>query len=295
MILFRHKFRAMASVADIQLYARDLASATHAARAAQREVERIESKYSRYRDDSIITRINRGGGGDPVAVDPETSALLDYAHACWEQSDGLFDITSGVLRCAWDFKRSVPPGQSDIDPLLQLIGWSRVRRHGGSVALDLGMEIDFGGIGKEYAADRAAATLLECGVSSALVNLGGDIRALGLHPGGKPWRVGIVDPRCTDRSLAQVPVDNAALATSGDYQRCIVHEARRYCHVLNPKTGWPVEGPQSVSVIAPLCVVAGSCATIAMLKGDLAKDYLEDQQLPYLLIDRDGIASGTLR
>ena len=284
----------MASVADIQLYARDIASATQAARAAQHEVERIESRYSRYRDDSVTTTINRGGGGDAVAIDAETSALLDYAHACWEQSDGLFDITSGVLRCAWDFRRDAPPSQTDIDPLLGRIGWSRVRRGRGSVALDLGMEIDFGGIGKEYAADRAAAALLACGITSALVNLGGDIRALGSHPGGKPWQVGIVDPRATDRSLAHVPVDNAALATSGDYQRCIVHDGRRYCHVLNPKTGWPVEGPQSVSVIAPLCVVAGSCATIAMLKGDSAKAYLEDQQLPYLLIERDGGVSGTL-
>ena len=294
MIPFRHEFRAMASVAEIQLYARDLASATHAARAAQREVERIEDKYSRYRDDSVTTLINRGGGGDPVVVDPETAALLDYAHACWEQSDGLFDITSGVLRCAWDFKLRVPPRQSDIDPLLGRIGWSRVRREGGSIALELGMEIDFGGIGKEYAADRAAAALLECGIASALLNLGGDVRALGSHPGGKPWQIGIVDPRATDRSVAHVPVDNAALATSGDYQRCIVHEGRRYCHFLNPKTGWPVEGARSVSVIAPLCVVAGSCATIAMLKGDDARGYLDDQQLPYLLIDRDGKVSGTL-
>ena len=293
MIPFRHKFRAMASVAEIQLYAPDLSSATRAARAAQHEVERIESKYSRYRDDSVTTAINRGGG-DAVAIDPETSALLDYAHACWEQSDGLFDITSGVLRRAWDFKRAVPPTQSDICPLLERIGWPRVRRGTGSVALELGMEIDFGGIGKEYAADRAAAVLLECGITSALVNLGGDIRAIGSHPGSKPWQIGIVDPRAAERSIARVPVVNTALATSGDYQRCIVHDGRRYCHVLNPKTGWPVEGPQSVSVIAPLCVVAGSGATIAMLKCDGARAYLDDQQLPYLLIDRDGHVSGTL-
>ena len=294
MIPFRHKFRAMASVAEIQLYAQDLSSATRGARAAQHEVERIESKYSRYRDDSVTTAINCSGGGDPVRVDAETAALLDYAHACWEQSDGLFDITSGVLRGAWDFRRGVPPAQSDIEPLLDRIGWSRVHRDGGSIALALGMEIDFGGIGKEYAADRAAAVLLECGISSALVNLGGDIRALGSHPGGKPWRIGIVDPRAPDRSIAHVQVDDGALATSGDYQRCMVHDGRRYCHVLTPKTGWPVEGPQSVSVIAPLCVVAGSCATIAMLKCDSAKSYLDEQQLPYLLIDRDGVASGTL-
>lgn len=295
MIPFRHTFRAMASPAEIQLYASDLRQATLAARAAQREVERIEAKYSRYRDDSVTSAINRSGDGVPVAIDDETTALLDYAHACWEQSDGLFDITSGVLRRAWNFKLGVVPLQSDIEALLDRIGWSRVRRNRGTVALEPGMEIDFGGFGKEYAADRAAAALLESEIANALVNLGGDVRAIGSHPGGKPWRIGIVDPREAERSIAHVPIADAGLATSGDYQRYMIHDGRRYCHVLDPMTGWPIHGARSVSVIAPLCVVAGSCATIAMLKGDDAKSYLEQQQLPYLLVDRQGTISGTLR
>ena len=295
MIPFRHTFRAMASPAEIQLYASDQRQATRAARAAQREVERIEAKYSRYRDDSVTSAINRAGDGVPVAIDEETTALLDYAHACWEQSDGLFDITSGVLRRAWNFKLEVIPRQSDIEALLDRVGWPRVRRDRGTAALEAGMELDFGGIGKEYAADRAVAMLLESEIANALVNLGGDVRAIGSHPGGKPWHIGVVDPRQAGRSIAHVPIDNAGLATSGDYQRYMIHDGRRYCHVLNPRTGWPVEGPRSVSVIAPLCVVAGSCATIAMLKGDNAQSYLEQQQLPYLLVDRQGTISGTLR
>lgn len=293
MLPFRHSFKAMAGAAEIQLYATDASAARAAFKAVQREVERIEAKYSRYRDDSVTTAINRSAGNAALAIDPETSALLDYADACWQQSDGLFDITSGVLRRAWDFRRGVLPSPGALRDALDCVGWDRVRRDGGRVALESRMEIDFGGIGKEYAADRAAAALAEAGIAHALVNLGGDIRALGGHPGGKPWRIGITHPRAQDRAIAHLALSEAGLATSGDYERFFVVEGKRYCHVLNPKTGWPVNGPQSVSVIAPLCIVAGSCATIAMLKEDAAEAYLREQELPYLLIGRDGTIGGT--
>jgi thiamine biosynthesis lipoprotein len=294
MLPFRHAFKAMACMAEIQVYADDPKTARSACHAAQREVERIEAKYSRYRDDSVTSAINRGAGGDPVAVDAETSGLLDYADACWKQSDGLFDITSGVLRRVWDFKSGVPPSDSAIADVLEHIGWQRVRRDAAGIALAPGMEIDFGGIGKEYAADRAAAALSAAGLVHGLVNLGGDIRAIGPHPGGKPWRVGIVHPREANRTIASVSVTEGGLATSGDYERFFIHEGRRYSHILDPRTGWPVAGAQSVSVIAPLCVVAGTCATIAMLRGDHAEDYLREQGLAYLIVDRNGRLAGTL-
>ena len=294
MIAFRHSFKAMACVAEIQLYASDMGTAARVCKAAQREVERIEAKYSRYRDDSVTTAINRGAGVAPVAIDTETSALLDYADACWEQSEGLFDITSGVLRRVWDWQRGEPPDPSLIESGVANIGWQRVRRESLTIRLDRAMEIDFGGIGKEYAADKAAAVLSQAGISHGLVNLGGDIRALGAHPGGKPWKIGITHPRDTTRTIAHLSLADVGLATSGDYERFFVHRGKRYCHVLNPKTGWPADGPQSVSVVAPLCIVAGSCATIAMLREEGAGDYLREQGYPYLLIDREGNATGTL-
>ena len=293
MLLFRHAFKAMACTADVQVYAEDLRSAQSALIAAQREVERIEAKYSRYRDDSMTTSINRGaGGGDLVEIDSETAALLDYADACWRQSGGLFDITSGVLRQVWDFKLGVPPSSSEIGEVIRHIGWERVRRNPAGIALEAGMEIDFGGIGKEYAADKAAAELSAAGIVHGFVNLGGDIRAIGTHPGGKPWRVGIVHPRQQGRTIANLELDNAGLATSGDYERYFVYEGRRYCHVVNPKNGWPVNGPQSVSVIAPLCIVAGACATVAMLKEDESEGYLRESGLAYLLVRGDGAVVG---
>jgi FAD:protein FMN transferase len=294
MQFYRHTFAAMACTAEVQLYANNADEARHAFAAAQAEVERIETKYSRYRDDSILTAINRGAGGVPVAIDAETGALLDYADACWRQSGGLFDITSGVLRRVWDFKRGVLPDPASLQNMLERIGWDRVRRGSGTIALDAEMEIDFGGIGKEYAADRAAIAAGALGIRQGLVNLGGDLRVIGPHPDGRPWTVGITHPRDTARTIAHLQLRDGGLATSGDYERFFVRDGKRYCHILNPRTGWSVDGPQAVSIVAPLCTVAGSCSTIAMLREDGAAEYLRAQGLPYLLVDRDGQVSGTL-
>jgi thiamine biosynthesis lipoprotein len=156
------------------------------------------------------------------------------------------------------------------------------------------MELDLGGFGKEYAADRAAGVLAERGLRHALVNLGGDVRVLGPQADGRPWRVAIQHPRRADALLADVEVRDGAVATSGDYERGFERDGVRYSHVLDPRTGWPVAGPQSVTVLAPICVVAGVHATLALLHGDGASEYLAAAGLPYLLVDRAGAVSGTL-
>ena len=291
---YRHTFAAMACTAEVQIYVAGPEHARRAFAAAQAEVERIEAKYSRYRDDSLLTAINRGAGGARVAIDAETTALLDYADACWRQSGGLFDITSGVLRRVWDFKRGVLPEAGSIKRALDCIGWDRVHRDAATIALDANMEIDFGGIGKEYAADRAATVAGALGIRHGLVNLGGDLRVIGPHPDARPWSIGITHPREPARTIAHLELRDGGLATSGDYERFFVRDGKRYSHILNPRTGWPIDGPQSISVIAPLCSVAGSCATIAMLNANGAGEYLRAQGLPYLLVDRGGNVSGTL-
>jgi thiamine biosynthesis lipoprotein len=150
------------------------------------------------------------------------------------------------------------------------------------------MELDFGGFGKEYAADRAATLLQQLGVRSGLVNLGGDIRLVGPRPDGSAWRLGIQHPRHDTRLLAQLPLAGGALATSGDYERFFERAGRRYCHVLDPRTGWPVAHWQSVSVVAPACLAAGALTTVAMLKGAAAPDFLAGQQVAYLAVDAEG-------
>ena len=289
--LFRFTFHAMAAEHELQLFASSASRAERVAEAAIADVARIEAKYSRYRDDSVTTRINHAAGKEHVAIDAETAALLRYADQCFRLSEGRFDITAGVLRRVWDFGAKpahVPSGEA-LEAARTSIGWADVEWDDHAVRLPReAMELDFGGIGKEYAADRVAAICASRGIVHALVNLGGDVRAIGGRPDGSPWRIGIRDPRAPDRAIALLEVDDGAVATSGDYERCFDLDGRRYCHILDPRSGMPVVHWQSVSVVAPLCVVAGSCATIAMLFEERAPAFLDAQQFDYLAIDATG-------
>lgn len=260
------------------------------------EVRRIEQAYSRYRADSIVGRINAGAGsGAWIALDAETAGLLDYAAQLHALSGGLFDITSGVLRRAWDFRTPRVPAAAELAPLLALVGWRHVERRqdpasgAPQVRLALaGMELDFGGFGKEYAADRAVALLQAQGLRHGYVNLGGDLRVLGPQADGTPWRIGIQDPRDAQRTIASIEVAEGALATSGDYERFFELDGRRYCHILDPRSGMPVSYWRSVSVLAPLAVAAGSASTIAMLLGEDGRSFLDGSGFSWLAQDKRG-------
>lgn len=289
--LHRTRFRAMASEHELLLGGRADAELARVAALAIAEVARIEAKYSRYRDDSVTTRINRAAGGAAVPIDAETAALLRYADACFAQSGGRFDLTSGVLRAAWDFRRAPPelPSAAALEAALACIGWQDVEWDELSMRLPRqGMEVDFGGIGKEYAADRAGTLCIEAGIAHGCVNLGGDVRVWGGRPGGAPWRVGIRHPRDERAAIAGLDVADGAVATSGDYERYLEVDGRRYCHVLDARTGWPVTGWQSMSVVAPLAVVAGSYATIAMLLEEEGAAYLDRAGARWLGVDAGG-------
>jgi thiamine biosynthesis lipoprotein len=285
-------FRAMAALNEVQLHARDRTHAANAAAAAIGEVRRIEAKYSRYRLESVVSRINAAAGGAPVAIDEETAKLLDYADACFRQSRGRFDPTSGILRRAWRFQPGAAvPGAQELAPLLAAIGWHRIERAAGTVRLPrAGMELDFGGFGKEYAVDRAALALRDAGIASGIVNLAGDLAVLGPQPDGSPWRIGIRHPRKPDFAIATLPVSSGAIATSGDYERFLEVDGVRHCHILDPRTGRSARGFQSVTVHAPSCLVAGSASTIAMLLGrDEGLAWLEGLGLPYFVVLEDGL------
>ncbi len=293
----RFDFTAMASPCSLQMDGRDERVMQQVAALAMAEVKRIEKKFSRYNADSVISRINQSAGYEAVEVDAETKSLLDFAHALWTQSDGLFDISSGVLRRAWNFKKSMLPEPAALQALLPLVGWQQVERSDYRVRLpQTGMELDLGGFGKEYAADCAAAVLLKHGVVHALVNLGGDLHALGPRGmpelNGAPWQIDIQHPRQEAHppgtALAQLALARGGLATSGDYERFFIHEGQRYCHVLNPRTGWPVTHWQSISVLTANTTTAGALATIAMLKGPEALAWLQAQSVRYLAVQHDG-------
>ena len=287
--VYRMPFKAMACACEVVLAADSQTQAQDWAWQAVAEVQRIEAKYSRYRADSVVSRINAGSGSARVYCDDETLALLQYARTLHQASGGLFDITAGVLRRAWNFRQPRVPSADELAPLLELIDFEALEIDGHHAGLrSCGMEIDFGGFGKEYAADRAGALLAERGARHGYVNLGGDLRVVGAKPDGAPWRIGIQHPRDADGVIATLPVERGGLATSGDYERFFEIDGQRYCHVLNPHTGMPVTMWQSISVLAPLAVAAGHCTTIAMLMEGDALAFLDATGVPYLAIDREG-------
>lgn len=297
MLLFQCDFAAMGTPCEIQLFADTQAIAEQLAEQVIADVRRLEARYSRYRQDSYLSMLNGiAATGGSISVDAETSALLDYAEACYQASDGLFDITSGILRQAWRPTATSLPEATQLEQLLGRIGWHKLRWEAPMLHFPVpGMEIDFGGIVKEYAVDRAASLCEAAGVHHGFINLGGDLRVIGARPDGSPWQIGIRHPRAKDSLVATLSLGSGALASSGDYERCIVIDGVRYGHILNPRTGWPVQTLASVSVHAPLCVVAGSAATIAMLKETAGPAWLDDMAMANLWVNLAGEIGGSLQ
>ena len=293
---YRFRFKAMGCPCALQIHAASPRDARALAAVARGEIARLERKYSRYRHDSLTARINASAGSPGgVAVDAETDALLDHAETLYRQSDGRFDPTSGILRRAWDFRSGRLPEPGAIEALLPRLGWRKLVRAPRRLTLPLeGMELDFGGFVKEYAADRAAALLVRAGCRSALVDLGGDLAVPGPQPGGRPWSVGIRDARAPERALRRVELFRGGIATSGDYERAITVGGKRYGHILDPHTGWPIEGIASATALAERCLIAGSATTLALLRGAEAPDWLAQLGLPHLCQHRDGRVQGTL-
>ena len=294
-----HSFVAMGGPCRIRVQAHNAKLARDAATLAEAEVRRLELKYSRYLQDSVTSDINRSAGAvEATRIDAETAGLLNYAQTLWHESAGLFDLTSGVLRKAWDFKSGQLPLQEDIDKLLPLVDWNGVRWDESSIRLPKqGMEIDFGGCVKEYASDAAAAVLRRVGVHRALVDLSGDMAAVGDKDESEPWVIGIRDPANKSQAAASIALSHGALASSGDYERCMEIDGTRYGHILNPLTGWPIQGGLlAVSVMASQCLVAGSAATIAMLKpSGEALNWLDELGVAWLAVDREGSVHGTIK
>ena len=287
---FASRFKAMGGMNEIVVCTDDDAQAADVIKVAARDVLRIEAKYSRYRDDSVIKQINQGAGQPgTVDCDDETLWLLNCADRFHRLSGGLFDATSGVLRRAWDFKTPRLPSDAELRPLLALVGWGKVERAGRKLRLPLpGMELDFGGFGKEYAADRAARLLSGMGIAHGYVNLGGDIAVMGPQPDGAPWPVGVQNPRKGGDLIASIPLAQGGLTTSGDNEKYFDLGGRRYCHILNPGTGYPVHHWASISVQTGTALAAGALSTIAMLKERDGLSFLRAQPCSFLAVGIDG-------
>ena len=245
---------------------------------AAAEALRVEVKFSRFRESSVISAINRDAGRTPVAVDEETDFLIGAALDLFRESGGRFDPTVGVLRKVWDFKAARVPSQEELDALLPRVSGASVSRRAGTMFLrKAGMEIDLGGVGKEYAVDRAAGVLREAGVSSAIVEFAGDVRTVGSRGDGRPWRVGIAHPRRAGKVAFALNLrGDVGVATSGDYERGFVKDGVRYHHILDATTGWPARGVASATAVARTAFEAGRFTTLAMLLGpDAGFDLLD--------------------
>jgi thiamine biosynthesis lipoprotein len=282
---WKAQFLAMGSPCELLCDDDDEVAARAAAQAVATESWRIEDKFSRYLRGNIIDRINRAGGAR-IDVDEETARLIDFAVTLYELSDRRFDITSGSLRRVWTFDGSANvPKKADVDAVLERVGWHKVEWHGSALRIPPGMEIDLGGIGKEYAVDRAAAMARDQTTASCLVNFGGDL-AVSREPSTRDaWSVGI--EALGGGAYAPdtiIRLSAGALATSGDAQRFLLKDGVRYSHILDPRTGWPVQGaPASITVAADTCVQAGMLSTLAMLQGEGAEAFLEAQGCQYWL------------
>ena len=283
------RFRAMASPCEVLLEVKKKAEARQLLQLAVEEAMRIEQKFSRYRSDNIIYQINHANG-ESIDVDAETASLLEYAQQCYALSDGMFDITSGVLREVWHFDGSdnIPKDEA-VTALLSRIGWERVSWQHPTIILPRGMEIDLGGIGKEYAVDRTARLLQQHTEASLLINYGGDLVVTAARRNGSGWLVGVEDPQHAVSSPAsnvttqtEYELLRGGIATSGDARRYLLKDGIRYSHILDPRTGKPVQdAPHSVTVVAGTCTEAGILSTLAMLHGAMAEEFLQQQGVTY--------------
>jgi thiamine biosynthesis lipoprotein len=274
---FSYDFRAMASPCQVLVESQDDALAKQLCEIIHKEVARIEAKFSRYLAGNMCHQIN-SANGDAISIDEECFRLLSFADTCYQLSDGMFDISSGVLRRAWTFDGGdTLPTQDEIDPLLALTGWHKVKFDLNTVRMAPDMELDFGGIGKEYAASSAAELCRKKYPDiSVLINLGGDIQITRARHDKQAWYVGI------ENSTDLIPIIEGALATSGDAKRFLYKDGERYSHILNPKSGWPIKGaPASVTTHSSLCIQAGMLATLALLNGENAESFLKDQNVQH--------------
>ena len=253
-------------------------SATSAAQAQAFEtaavgwVAAFEAKYSRFRPDSLLSRINAAAGLAPVAIDAEMEGLLALCDRLHFMTQGVLDPTALPLLRLWDYKAAHPrlPTEDELVAARRLVGWKKVQRTPGHVLLpERGMALDFGGFGKEWAVDIVAQVARDHGLPAALVDFGHDLRAFGVPPGRPAWHIGLEDPTnpgATKGSLALT--QGQGVASSGDYLRRVLIDGVRYGHIVDPRSGRPVaNGCLQATVIAPTCLQAGVLATAAFVLG----------------------------
>lgn len=293
-MLFRYPFRAMGTGCEILIRGKHMEAAKSAVKVALQEVKRLEKKYSFYDSASMLSELNREAKQCRVTLDKETKSLLQFAEQLYYDSEKLFDATIGGIKECWDFKQMEIPNPQHLNQKLLGVGWHGVEFHKEENWIyfqNPRIEIDLGGIVKEYAVDQCATLLEAMGVDNGLVNLGGDLRVLGKAGvlGMKAWKVGVTDPRNHNQTLGSFNLEKGAIVTSGDNQRYFIRDGVRYHHLINPKTGMPHQLEFSaVTVHASSAMEASQLTSRILLGGKKQLELLHDQLIATCICDSQG-------
>jgi thiamine biosynthesis lipoprotein len=285
--------RLMGNIFELTVVADDESWARGKIRLAIQEIKRIEQLLTTFNDNSQTNQVNRMAGIRPVQVNREVFDLINRSLKISRVTDGAFDITYGSIdKRFWNFDKTMTslPGAATARKMVRLINYKNVilDEKAGTVFLkEPGMRIGFGGIGKGYAADRAKALLVQEGVESGIVNASGDLITWGAQADGKPWTIGIAHPDNASLPFSSLNISNMAIATSGNYEKYVTIDGKKYSHTIDPKTGMPVTGIKSVTIISPYAEIADAMATPVMVMGVKAGLHLinQIQHLACIIID----------
>lgn len=270
---FKRPQRLMGNAFEITVVDENETSANHHIDAAIEEIRRIERLLTTFNEESQTNLINRNAGIQPVKVDSEIFELIERSIRISNITDGYFDISyGGIDKSFWNFDREMQelPNPELIKSHLKLVNYQNIilnRAHQTIFLKEEGMRIGFGGIGKGYAAEMAKRILKQRGVVSGIVNASGDLTTWGKQANGKPWTVGIADPDNSKQPFSYMNITDMAVATSGNYEKFVIINGKKYSHTINPKTGMPVSGVKSVTIFCPNAEIADAMATPVSIMG----------------------------
>lgn len=271
--LFKVQTLLMGNQFEISAVATNEDWATVRINAAIAEIKRIEALLTTYKDTSETNLINRNAGIEPVTVSRETFDLIERSIRISNLTQGAFDITYGSIdKSLWNFDTHMQalPDKETAAAMVRLINYRNIVLDSEATTVFLkeeGMRIGFGGIGKGYAAEMAKKVMQEMGVESGVVNASGDLATWGLQPDGNEWTIGIADPNISGKLFSFIKITGLAVATSGNYEKFIVIDGKKYSHTINPRTGLPVAGIKSVTVITKNAEIADAMATPVTIMG----------------------------
>ncbi|NAS30227.1 FAD:protein FMN transferase [Flavobacteriaceae bacterium R38] len=270
--IYKQTLKLMGSRFDITVVAKDAIQGNQYISTAIQEINRIEKLISSWDKNSETTAINKSAGVKPVKVSKELFSLIERAIGISKLTDGAFDISYASMDKIWKFDGSMVtmPSEYDIKSSVSKVGHHNILldKENQTVFLKLpGMKIGFGAIGKGYAADMAKTLLIKKGVTAGIINASGDMNTWGNQPNGKEWKVAITNPLKKNNAFALLPVHNQAVVTSGNYEKYVTFNGKRFSHIIDPRTGYPSSGIISVTVFAPKAELADALATSVFVMG----------------------------